>query len=87
VSLSAHGRQSVETFEEAIRQLPEVTECYTITGSMDYMLKVVARDIEHFEQFLRQRLSQLQGVREIHSSVALTEIKCTTELPLAVAGI
>ena len=86
VSLSAHGRQSLEEFEDAIRRLPEVTECYTITGNMDYMLKIVTRDIQHFEQFLRNRLSQVQGVREMHSHVAVTEIKCTTELPLELAG-
>jgi Lrp/AsnC family transcriptional regulator len=82
VSLTAHGRQSLAEFEEAIRQLPEVTECYTITGTMDYMLKIVARDIHHFEQFIRGKLAQLEGVREMHSFVAVTEIKCTAELPL-----
>jgi Lrp/AsnC family transcriptional regulator len=83
VSLTAHGRQSLDAFETAVREFPEVVECYTITGGMDYMLKIVARDMKHFEQFLRNSLSQLEGVREMHSHVAITEIKCTTELPLA----
>jgi len=82
VSLSAHGRQSLSGFEDAVRKFPEVVECYTVTGQMDYLLKVVTRDIKGFEQFIRQRLTQLEGVREMHSQVAVTEIKCTTELPL-----
>jgi len=82
VSLSEHGRQSLSGFEDAVRRFPEVVECYTVTGQMDYLLKVVTRDIKGFEQFIRQRLTQLEGVREMHSQVAVTEIKCTTELPL-----
>ena len=83
VNLSEHGRQSLAAFEEAVGDFPEVLECYTITGSMDYMLKIVTRDIQHFERFLRDHLSRLAGMREMHSYVAVTEIKCTTELPLA----
>jgi Lrp/AsnC family transcriptional regulator len=82
VSLSEHGRHSLAGFEDAVREFPEVVECYTVTGQMDYLLKVVTRDIKGFEQFIRQRLTQLEGVREMHSQVAVTEIKCTTELPL-----
>ncbi len=82
VSLSEHGRHSLVGFEDAVREFPEVVECYTVTGQMDYLLKVVTRDIKGFEQFIRQRLTQLEGVREMHSQVAVTEIKCTTELPL-----
>jgi len=86
VSLTAHGRHSLDAFENAVREFPEVIECYTITGTMDYMLKIVTRDMKHFEQFLRQRLSQLDGVREMHSQVAITRIKSTTELPLDASG-
>ena len=82
VSLSEHGRHSLAGFEDAVREFPEVVECYTVTGQMDYLLKVVTRDIKGFEQFIRQRLTQLEGVREMHSQVAVTEINCTTELPL-----
>lgn len=82
VGLSEHGRHSLSEFEDAVRRFPEVVECYTVTGQMDYLLKVVTRDIKGFEQFIRQSLTQLEGVREMHSQVAVTEIKCTTELPI-----
>lgn len=82
VNLSVHGRQSLEEFEYAVAQLPEVTECYTMTGTMDYMLKIVTKDIRHYEQFVRTFLAQMPGIQEIHSHVAVTTIKNTTALPL-----
>jgi Lrp/AsnC family transcriptional regulator len=82
VRLSQHGRRNLEEFERAVRELPEVLECYTVTGEMDYMLKIVTKDIQHFESFLRNHLMTMPVVRETHSTVAVTEIKDTTELPL-----
>lgn len=82
VKLSVHGRQSLEEFEHAVSLLPEVTECYTMTGTMDYMLKIVTKDIRHYEQFVRTFLAQMPGIQEIHSHVAVTAIKNTTSLPL-----
>lgn len=83
VTLSAHGRQYLEDFERAVRELPQVLECFTITGTSDYMLKIIARDTQDYEQFMRHQLSLLQGVHEFHSFVALTEIKYSTALPVA----
>lgn len=83
VRLSQHGRENLEDFENTIRRFPEVLECYTVTGDMDYLLKIVTRDIQHFETFLRNHLMMLPLIRETHSTIAVTEIKDTTELPLA----
>lgn len=83
VNLSAHGRQYLEDFERAVRELPEVLECFTITGTSDYMLKIVTRDTHHYERFMRHQLSHLEAVHEFHSFVALTEIKYSTALPIA----
>jgi Lrp/AsnC family transcriptional regulator len=82
VRLSQHGRENLEKFEEAIRRFPEVLECYTVTGDTDYLLKIIARDIRHFEAFLRDHLMVMPMIRETHSTIAVTEIKDTTELPL-----
>lgn len=82
ISLSANDEQSLEKFETEIQQFPEVVECYTVTGTMDYFLKIITRDIRGYEAFLRQRLLQVPLIRELHSNVAVTEIKFTTSLPL-----
>ncbi len=82
VRLSQHGRENLEQFETEIRRFPEVLECYTVTGDTDYLLKIVTRDIRHFEAFLRNNLMVMPMIRETHSTIAVTEIKDTTELPL-----
>lgn len=83
VNLTSQGRQNLELFEEQIAQFDEVIECYTMAGAWDYMLKIVARDIRHFEKFVRNHLMALANIGEVHSHIAVTEIKNTTELPLA----
>lgn len=82
VKLNAHGRANLDEFAAAIRDLPEVLECYVLMGSVDFLLRIVAPDIEAYEKLFFNRLSQLPGVQEVNSIVALSEIKSTTALPL-----
>ncbi|MEM7081171.1 MAG: Lrp/AsnC family transcriptional regulator [Pseudomonadota bacterium] len=82
IKLSAHGRKLLPQFENAIREFPEVMDCFTTTGQVDYILKVVTKDIESYERFFRNSLSQLPSVLEVNSTIALSNIKNTTALPL-----
>ena len=82
VNLANQGRRGLEAFEEQIKHFPEVLECYTMAGSWDYMLKIVARDIRHYERFIREQLTGLEHIGEIHSHIAVTEIIYSTQLPL-----
>ena len=82
INLTASGRLNLQAFEEEIARYPEVVECYTMTGIWDYLLKIVTRDIRHYETFIRATLTASPAIREIHSHMAVTEIKNTTELPL-----
>ena len=82
VKLNAHGRANLDEFAEAIREFPEVLECHVLMGSVDFMLRIVTADIEAYERFFFEKLSQLPGVQEINSTVALSEIKSTTALPI-----
>lgn len=82
VKLNAHGRANLDEFSAAIRSFPEVLDAYVLMGAMDFMLRIVAKDIDAYESFFFDRLSKLPGVQEINSTVALSEIKSTTELPL-----
>jgi Lrp/AsnC family transcriptional regulator len=82
VKLNAHGRANLDEFSEAIRAFPEVLDAYVLMGSMDFMLRIVAKDIDAYERFFFDQLSRLPGVQEINSTVALSEIKSTTELPI-----
>lgn len=82
ISLTANGRMSLDAFEEEIVRYPEVMECYTMAGIWDYMLKIVTRNIAHYEDFVRNTLTTSPSIRELHSHMAVTEIKNTTQLPL-----
>ncbi len=82
INLTSTGRQNLLEFEAEIVRHPEVVECYTMTGIWDYMLKIVTRDIRHYEEFVRNTLTASPSIRELHSHMAVTEIKNTTELPL-----
>lgn len=86
VNLTATGRQNLLSFEEEIVRYPEVMECYTMAGIWDYLLKIATRDIRHYEQFVRDTLSANPAVRELHSHMAVTEIKNSTALPLETQG-
>ena len=83
VNLTQIGRQNLIEFEQMIKGHPEVLECYTMTGIWDYVLKIVTRDVRHYEDFVRNTLSASDLIRELHSHIAVTEIKNTSALPLA----
>ncbi len=82
VKLNAHGRANLDEFAASIQDMPEVLECFVLMGPVDFMLRVVAADIEAYERFFFEKLSRLPGVQEINSTVALSEIKSTTALPV-----
>lgn len=82
VRLNAHGRANLDEFSNAIRDFPEVLDAYVLMGTTDFMLRIVAVDIEAYERFFFDKLSKLPGVQEITSTVALSEIKSTSILPI-----
>jgi Lrp/AsnC family transcriptional regulator len=82
VKLQAHGREALPHFEEAVKKYPEVMECYTVSGGVDYMLRIVTEDVHSYERFLRDDLTQLPAVAEVHSRIAITQVKYTTEVSL-----
>ncbi len=82
VKLTAHGRSKVSEFSETIAEFPEVMECHLLLGQVDFLLRIVTPDLEAYERFFFERLSQLPDVQEVTSSIVLTESKYTTELPV-----
>jgi Lrp/AsnC family transcriptional regulator len=82
VKLSTQGRDAIAAFAEAIRERPEVLDCYTTMGEWDFMLRIVTKDIKAYEAFYLDHLSKLPNVQSINSSVTVTVIKETTVLPI-----
>ena len=85
VKLTSGGRDSLVAFARAIQKLPEVVDCHTITGDVNFLLRVVAKDIAAYEAFFLDHLAALPGVLSTESSIALTTIKSTHVLPLPAA--
>ena len=85
VRLSPEGRGNISEISETIRAFPEVLECYALIGEYDLILKIVCPDIKYYENFLFDSLNSIPCVQDVHSIVALSEIKMTTALPLHIA--
>ncbi len=82
VRLQAQTDEHLAAFEQAVADLPEVMECYVMSGASDYLLRVVAPDLGAYEEFLRTRLTRIPGVRGVESAFALKRVVYRTNLPL-----
>lgn len=82
VTLEKQVEQALEIFETRIRDLPEVMECYLMTGDSDYLLRVVTADLADYERFLMAHLTRFPGVASIKSSFALKQVIYRTALPV-----
>lgn len=82
VSLQMHQPEQVSGFMQAVQAMPEVLECYHLTGEFDYLLKVAIRHRKDLERFVLHRLTPIPGVARIHTSLVLSAVKATTALPV-----
>ena len=82
IKLAAHDTEVTDAFRAAVKDIPEIIECYILLGSTDAFLKIAVPSIDYYETLFYQRISKIPGVQEVNSCVVLTEIKRTTELPV-----
>lgn len=84
VSIKLEGQrvEALDRFKKAIAKWPEVLECYLMTGPRDYLLRIVVADLAAYEQFLKQKLTRIEGVASIESSFALEQTKYSHVLPM-----
>jgi Lrp/AsnC family transcriptional regulator, leucine-responsive regulatory protein len=82
VRLEKQVEPSLTAFEKAVAGRPEVMECYLMTGTSDYLLRVVVSDLREFQRFVTDVVSRIPGVGNIQSSVALKQVKYKTALPI-----
>jgi Lrp/AsnC family transcriptional regulator, leucine-responsive regulatory protein len=83
IKLESQRVEALERFKKAIAKWPEVLECYLMTGPRDYLLRIVVADLAAYEQFLKQKLTRIDGVSSIESSFALEQAKYSHILPIA----
>ena len=82
IMLQRQDQADLQTFEEAVRGVPEVIECYLMTGEFDYLLRVVVSDAADFERIHSQHLTSLPGVARVQSSFALRTVRKSSVLPI-----
>lgn len=82
IGLHREEQSELAAFEEAVKNIPEVMECYLMTGEFDYLLRVVVADMADFERLHNEALTRLPGVARVNSSVAIRTVQKKTELPL-----
>ena len=82
MTLVSQKQQDLDAFEEAVRKVPEVMECYLVTGEYDYLLRLVARDTVDYERIHHEYLTKLPGVARVKSSFTLRTVAKKTELPV-----
>ena len=80
--LQRHQPEQVRVVREALEKMPEVLECYQVTGEYDYLAKVVVRNRRDLNRFVVGQLTLVAGIARVHTSIALNEVKSTTVLPL-----
>lgn len=86
VKLSHVQENALEEFEKEVVKFAEVTECYIISGSMDFLLRIVTENMQSYERFLRKKLLRLPMVSEVNSHFAVTQVKYTTAVPLELSS-
>lgn len=82
VWLKGQDATTVERFNAAILQMPEVVECHLMAGDCDFLLRVVAADLEDYRQFQIKHLTRIPGVQSVKTDVPMQRVKLTSTLPL-----
>ena len=82
IALRREEQSELAAFEAAIQNIPQVMECYLMTGEFDYLLRLIVSDMADFERLHNEELTRLPGVARVNSSVAIRTVRRTTRLPV-----
>ena len=82
IKIKTHSKESIIQFEETINEMPEVLECYNISGDYDYILKIGVKDMEAYRDFMLSKLTSMDEVASSHSLFTIGEIKNSTQYNL-----
>jgi DNA-binding Lrp family transcriptional regulator len=82
IVLKREEKSELLAFEEAVKEIPEILECYLMTGEFDYLLHLVVANMADFERLHNESLTQLPGVSRVNSSFAIRTVQKTTALPI-----
>jgi Lrp/AsnC family leucine-responsive transcriptional regulator len=82
VTLSKHRQDAIQQFMEAVRKIPQITDCYHITGRADFLLRVAVTDMAAYEDFLLHTLSALPALQHVETMIIMRTVKDGRQLPI-----
>ena len=82
IKLVKHSQDYVIKFEKEVANLPEVLECFHISGDYDYLLKVLVRDMDAYREFMVNKLTKINHIGSTHSMFVINEVKHTTAITI-----
>lgn len=83
ITIDNHNQEKINIFAETIKKFPEILECYRMSGEIDYLLKVIVKDINHYDNFYKKLIEKINFIK-VTSHFAIEEVKFTTALPLEI---
>jgi len=86
VTIEDHSEKAAQTFEKAVHALPEIVACWSVAGAADFILQVVARDLDNYAEFAMTTVRRLPGIKAMHSTFTLKEVKPPRPCPIPPAG-
>ncbi len=81
IRLNQHSEKSIQVFESEIKDIPEILECYLMTGDWDYLIRVIVSSLQDYEEFVRRKIHKITGVSSMDTSFAYGEVKRTAVFP------
>lgn len=82
IKLERQREDDLDRFSQAVSRWPEVVDCYLMTGQRDYLMRIVVRDLEAYERFIKDKLTRLDNIASIETSFALGQVKRSEVLPM-----
>ncbi|MBL7889738.1 MAG: Lrp/AsnC family transcriptional regulator [Bacteroidetes bacterium] len=83
ITLTRQIENAISNFKKEIDKIPEIMECYQVTGNADYVIKVMMKDMRAFEELISQKLSKMEEIGQMQTMVILSQIKDSKVLPLS----
>lgn len=83
VSMDNHHPETLEPFLSIVSNCPEIQECHSVSGDCDYLLKIITRDLDSYDELLSKQLLQAKGVRSVNTMFSMRQPKITREFPLS----
>ena len=86
IRIDSHNQEWLVSFDDCIDKIPEIIECHRMTGDVDYLLKVLVRDLEHYDQVYQNLITRVPGLKDVSSTFSMEQLKLETVIDVSTAA-